>query len=462
MLDSVEKEFFPKNCTVVKDFMLHEYLVIEQSPALRGQAELEGAKNAVLVIMASLILTSGRSQLTNVPASSDVYTMIALLQELGAQVFFDVEKKILDVDTSSLEGWRVSPEIIKKIRASILVMGPLLARHKKVHVAMPGGDAIGSRPIDLHLKAFARMGATIDRSGECIAAYASFLRPIRCVLDYPSVGATENILMAAALTPGVTEIVNAALEPEVLDLIAVLRKMGAHIDLGVPATISITGVEKLLPVTHEIIYDRLEAGTLLLAVAVTGGELFLPQAPAVYMELFLEKMRDMGHQITVGQDGKGVTLKATTEPKAISFKTMPYPGYPTDLQAPMIAALCCAQGTSVVHETVYESRMLHVQELQKMGAHIELRAETARIKGVDTLYGTHVIGGDIRAAAALMVAGLAAKNVTTISGVHHIRRGYHGLDKKLQALGAKIRFVQSESDLVLQNPAGQVSQFTSN
>ena len=441
---------------------MHEYLVIEGSPVLRGQAELEGAKNAVLVIIASLILTSGKSRLTNVPASSDVYTMIALLQELGAQVIFHVEQKILDVDTTTLDGWQVSPEIIKQIRASILVMGPLLARHGKVQVALPGGDAIGTRPIDLHLKAFARMGATIDRSGDYIAAYAQFLRPIRCVLDYPSVGATENILMAAVLTPGVTEIVNAALEPEVLDLIAALGKMGAQITLEVPATIRIEGVAQLMPIEHEIMYDRLEAGTLLLAVAVTGGELFLPQAPAAHMELFLEKMRDMGHQITVGADGRGVTLKATSQPKAISFKTMPYPGYPTDLQAPMIAALCSAAGTSVIHETVYESRMLHVQELQKMGAQIELRAETARIKGVGTMQGTQVIGHDIRAAAALIVAGLAAQGVTTISGVHHIRRGYHGLDKKLQALGAKIQFVQSEYDVFLQNPAGKVGQLTSN
>jgi UDP-N-acetylglucosamine 1-carboxyvinyltransferase len=456
------KIFFIKNEIFVKVFYMYEYIMIEHSPALRGQLELEGAKNAVLVIMASLILTSGKSRLTNVPASSDVYTMISLLQELGAEVIFDAEHKILDVDTTLLCRWRVSPEIIKKIRASILVMGALLGRFGKVEVAMPGGDAIGSRPIDLHLKAFAKMGAIIDRSGECIAAYATSLRPIRYILDYPSVGATENVLMAAVLTQGTTEILNAALEPEVLDLIAVLQKMGANISLHMPATIRIEGVRELQPIEHSIMYDRLEAGTLLLAVAATGGELHLPQAPAASMEVFLEKMVDMGHSITVGKNGYGVSLKATQEPKAISFKTMPYPGYPTDLQAPMLAALSVARGISVVHETVYESRMLHVQELQKMGAHIDLRAETASIKGVSMLYGTHVIGHDIRAAAALVVAGLMAQGTTIITGLHHIRRGYHGLDKKLQMLGAKIKYVQAENELILQDASSKIGQLTGN
>ena len=441
---------------------MKEYLLIETSPGLRGKVELEGAKNAVLVIMASLILTAGKSRLTNVPASSDVYTMIALLQELGAVVVFESKNKILEVDTSDLYNWRVSPDIIKKIRASILVMGPLLARFGKVEVAMPGGDAIGTRPIDLHLKAFAKMGAIVDQSGDGVAAYAPVgLRSVRCVLDYPSVGATENILMAAVLAPGVTEIVNAALEPEVLDLITVLQKMGADVTCQIPATLRICGVQELKPIEHSIMFDRLEAGTLLLAVAATGGQLSLPQAPVQAMDVFLEKMNDMGHSITIDQHGS-LHFKATMEPRAISFKTMPYPGYPTDLQAPMLAALCLAHGTSMVHETVYESRMLHVQELQKMGAQIDLRAETVRITGVARLSGTCVVGHDIRAAAALIIAGLAAQGKTIITGVPHIRRGYHGLDKKLQQLGARIEFVQTEEDLFLQNSSRKISQLTSN
>lgn len=431
--------------------MVHEYLVVEHSPALKGTVKLEGAKNAVLVIMASLILTSGKSRLTNVPASRDVHGMIALLTELGAQVFFDEAANTLDVDTTSLNAWQVSPDIMKKMRASVLVMGPLLARHGKAHIALPGGCALGARPIDLHLKAFARMGALIEPMGEYLVAHADKLKPVRYVLDYPSVGATENILMAAVGVTGVTEIVNAALEPEVLDLIEVLRKMGAQIECQAPATIRIEGcgVAGLRPIEHHIMYDRLEAGTFLLAAAITGGEIHIPQAPADAMELFLEKLKDMGHQVTVGVNGQGVSLKATLEPKAVSFKTMPYPGFPTDLQAPTMAALCLAQGTSVLHETVFENRMLHVRELQKMGALIELTGDTATIKKADHLYGASVIATDIRAAAGLVLAGLVAQGTTTISGVHHVQRGYHDLDKKLAALGAKIRYVTQGDDFVV-------------
>jgi UDP-N-acetylglucosamine 1-carboxyvinyltransferase len=431
--------------------MVHEYLVVEHSPALKGTVKLEGAKNAVLVIMASLILTSGKSRLTNVPASRDVHGMIALLTELGAQLFFDEATNTLDVDTTGLNAWQVSPDIMKKMRASVLVMGPLLARHGKAHIALPGGCALGARPIDLHLKAFARMGALIETMGEYLVAHTHELKPVRYVLDYPSVGATENMLMAAVGVVGVTEIVNAALEPEVLDLIDVLRKMGARIECHAPATIRIEGcgVANLQPVNHHVMYDRLEAGTLLLAAAITGGEIHVPEAPADAMELFLEKLKDMGHQVTIGANGHGVSLKATHEPKAVSFKTMPYPGFPTDLQAPTMAALCLAQGTSVIHETVFENRMLHVRELQKMGALIELTGDTATIKKADHLYGAPVIATDIRAAAGLVLAGLVAQGTTTISGVHHVQRGYHDLDKKLAALGAKIRYVTQGDDFVV-------------
>ena len=426
--------------------MEHEYLVVENSPCLTGQVSLEGAKNAVLVIMASLILTKGKSRLTNVPASRDVYMMIALLTELGAQVLFDEASGMLEADTSCLDRWQVSVEIMKKMRASVLVMGPLLARHGKAHVALPGGCHLGERPIDLHLKAFARMGATVEIMGEYLIAHASGLRPVRYIFNYPSVGATENMLMAAAATPGVTEIVNAALEPEVFDLVTVLRKMGAQISYEMPATIRIEGCSNLQPIEHAIMFDRLEAGTLLLAAAATGGEISLPQAPADSMELFLEKLYEMGHQVTIGAGGCGVHFKATKTPKAVSFKTMPYPGFPTDLQAPMMAALCLADGISSIHETVYENRMLHVRELQKMGAQIELDGETAKIRGVEHLYGASVIATDIRASACLVIAGLAAKGSTMIAGVHHVQRGYHDLEKKLTALGAKIHYEKVSGD----------------
>lgn len=436
--------------------MNHEYLVVEHSPSLSGQATLEGAKNAVLVIMASLILTKGKSRLTNVPASRDVSVMSALLTELGATVVFNAEEKSLEVDTTNLTGCHVSPETMKKMRASILAMGPLLARHGKACVASPGGCSLGARAIDLHLRAFERMGALVETVGDYLTVHAPSLQPVRFILDYPSVGATENMLMAAVTTSGITEIVNAALEPEVFDLIAVLRKMGARIAYDVPALIRIEGVQSLQPVEHAIMHDRLEAGTLLLAAAITGGHLALPQAPAASMELFLEKLREMGHSVTCGVDGVGVWLKATTTPRAVSFKTMPYPGFPTDLQAPMMAALCLAQGTSVIHETVFENRMMHVAELQKMGAQIELVGDTAKITGVASLHGASVVASDIRAAAGLVLAGLAAHGTTTISGVQHIQRGYHELDKKLSLLGGKVHYGS------LQNPAGKVSELAGN
>lgn len=419
--------------------MNHEFLLIEQSMGLRGEVSLFGAKNAVLVIISSLILTSGKSRLKNVPALGDIYQMITLLRDLGATVHFDEQTQILDVDTSTIDKCSVSPEIMRKMRASILVMGPLLARFGRAEVAMPGGCVIGARPIDLHLAAFARMGAHIEMSGELLSASVQKLSAQKIVLSYPSVGATENIMMAAVRTPGVTRIVNAAIEPEVLDLIAILTKMGAKIRVLPPATIEIEGVDVLHPVEYTIMPDRLEAGTLLLAAAVTGGEISLPDAPAASMEVFLEKLSEMGHSVSVGADGIGIFFKATKNPRAVSFKTMPYPGFPTDLQAPMMVAQCLASGESVICETVLENRMLHVRELQKMGAQITLENNmVAVIKGVDELYGASVIATDIRASAALVIAALAAKGQTQITGLHHLRRGYQGLEEKLRALGAKI------------------------
>jgi UDP-N-acetylglucosamine 1-carboxyvinyltransferase len=418
--------------------MSNNYLVIEQSAPLVGEVSLAGAKNAVLVIMASLLLTSGKSHVGNVPLSDDVYQMIALLQDLGAEVNFDSLTGTLEVDTSHIRHYTVHPEIMKKMRASILVMGPLLARYGQVSFVQPGGCVLGARPIDYHLRAFVKMGAIIEHHGDYLCAKAVSLRSGKFVLEYPSVGATENILMAAALTPGLTRIVNAALEPEVYDLITVLRKMGANISLHHPAIIDIEGVQELAPVVHEVMPDRLEAGSLLLAAAVTKGSIVLPLAPAHSMEVFLEKLHEMGHSVQIGAKGVGIALKATEDPRAVSFKTMPYPGFPTDLQAPMMVAQCLAAGTSTIHETVFENRLMHVRELQKMGAHITVDGTTAHIKGVDELYGAHVIATDIRASAGLVIAGLAAQGKTVMTGVHHLKRGYQGLEDKLCALGAQI------------------------
>jgi UDP-N-acetylglucosamine 1-carboxyvinyltransferase len=416
----------------------NEYIIVEKSPALQGTVDLYGAKNAVLVIIASLLLTRGKSRLSNVPASDDVFAMITLIESLGGQAFFYEHEHVLEIDTSSVNKWQVSAQMMKKMRASILVMGPLVALFGKAEVALPGGCVIGERSIDYHLKNFKKMGAYIDQVGDYLNIHANGLHAQRLVLEYPSVGATENILMAATLTHGITTIVNAALEPEVLDLIAALRKMGAHIEIQAPATICIEGVASLQPIEHTIMVDRLEAGALLLAAAISGGTLTLPQACAYSMDVFLFKLEEMGHEIIVGPHGIGITIKATKEPKAVSFKTAPYPGFPTDLQAPMMAAQCLAQGTSVVEETVFENRLVHVRELQKMGAQIKVMHNKATIIGVEKLYGASVIATDIRASCALVLAGLVADGSTIMTGIHHWTRGYDGLEKKLACLGAMI------------------------
>lgn len=424
--------------------MSTEYVLIEKSQPLKGTVDLIGAKNAALVIMASLLLNNGKNKLTNVPFSEDVLHMIRLLASLGAIVVPDEVHNTLEVDTTHVNSYKVLPEIMKKMRASILVTGPLLARLKAADVALPGGCNLGSRPIDLHVRALAKMGATITIAGEYLVARAQQLKALTHVLDYPSVGATENIIMAAALTKGTTKIINAAIEPEVIDLIDILQKMGAQIAVQAPATIEIQGVDALRPVEHHIMYDRLEAGSLLLAAAVTGGELEMPQAPAWAMDVFLAKLEEMGHTVTRGPQGRGISFKATHNPHAVSFRTMPYPGFPTDLQAPMMTALCLASGTSVVHETVFENRLVHARELQKMGASITVTGQTATVIGVDELYGAAIIAPDIRASCALVLAGLVAEGQTKMTGVHHLKRGYQGMIEKLNSLGANARIVSEQ------------------
>lgn len=437
--------------------MAEDHLIIEQSPRLHGTVELAGAKNAVLVIMASLILSDGKSVLTNVPASDDVFQMIKLLRDIGAEVQFDAATHRLEVDTRLITKCSVRAELMKKMRASVLVMGPLLARFGRADIAVPGGCVIGARPIDYHIAGFRKMGVDITIDGDYLTAQCDTLMASKIVLEYPSVGATENLLMAATLTKGTTRIINAALEPEVFDLITILKKMGAHIEIEPPATIVIEGVASLNPVEHAIIADRLEAGTLLLAAAITGGRIELPTAPAFAMDMFLVKLEEMGHSITVGQDGYGISLIATPAPKAVSFKTAPYPGFPTDLQAPMLAAQCVASGTSMIYETVYENRLVHVMELQKMGAQIKIEGNKATIMGVEKLYGAQVIATDIRASAALVIAGLAAFGITRISGINHLARGYEQLPQKLQKLGSHIWFeTQLPPEVKLRMPTKQL------
>lgn len=420
------------------------YLLTKQSDPIKGEVLVGGAKNAVLVIMASLLLTRGVSRLRNVPASTDVLHMVDLLRSLGAHVSFDQQQHILEVDTSFVHKWRVSPDIMRKMRASILVMGPLLVRFSKAEIALPGGCVIGARPIDYHLKNFAKMGVRINERGSYLNVSTDCLCAHELVLDYPSVGATENLMMAAVGTVGTTTIINAAIEPEVIDLVTVLQKMGAHIKIVPPASLEITGVSELNPIEHDIVADRLEAGVLLLAAAITGGSVSIPNARADHLDLLLLKLEEMGHHIMIGPDKQGITVTATDVPRAVSFKTAPYPGFPTDLQAPMMALQCVAQGKSVIEETVFENRLLHVRELQKMGAQIDLHGNQAIITGVDELYGAHVIATDIRASSALVLAGLVAKGTMVMTGIQHWMRGYERLEHKLSLLGASVELKQGE------------------
>ena len=418
--------------------MQKDYISVEQSLGLKGSVKLAGAKNAVLVIIASLILTDGKSKLTNVPNSEDIGFMCQLIEELGGIIKFDIKNKILEIDTTGITKYTVSPHLMHAMRASVLVMGPLLAKFGRTEVTLPGGCVIGKRPINYHLKNFRKMGVKIFQDRAHLCASVDKLQPARIVLDYPSVGATENILMAATLTTGITKIINAAIEPEVIDLIDVLKKMGAKIEINAPATIVIEGVETLKPIEHEILHDRLEAGSLLLAAAVTQGEIYLPDADPNNLDVFLMKLEEMGHILKYEEGKKGIGLIGTDNPIAVSFKTSPYPGFPTDLQAPMMVAQCLSRGTCIIEETVFENRMLHVHELQKLGAVINVTGTKAEITGVEELYGTEVIGTDIRSSMALVLAGLAAKGNTEISGLKHFRRGFDAMECKLQQLGAKI------------------------
>lgn len=423
--------------------MTNKYIKIEQSAHLQGSASLHGAKNATLTILASLILTEGISRLYNVPHSDDVIYMVYLLQSLGAKTTF-TDEHTLEVDTSTITNYSIDPHIMKKMRASILVMGPLLARFGRANIALPGGCVIGTRPINYHLESFVKMGVAIEFQGDFLYATTSRLKATTIIMDYPSVGATENIMMAAVRTLGITRIVNAALEPEVLDLIAILKKMGARIIIYPAATIEIEGVSHVTPVEHHIMYDRLEAGSLIIAAAITGGEISLVDAPAYAMEMLIMKLEQMGHSLTVGENGVGLHIKATSTPRAVSFKTGPYPSFPTDLQAPMMAAQCLAQGISKIEETVFENRFSHIHELQKMGAIIKVENNHIIVQGVKELHGAQVVATDIRASCALVVAGLAAKGTTIVTGVHHWKRGYDKLDQALRHLGADVQLIDHE------------------
>lgn len=412
-----------------------EKLSIIGGKRLTGKITVSGAKNAVLPIIAASLLAESQSHLQEAPRLADVYTIIQLIQELGAKAYWQDDNS-LTIDTSSIEEVEAPQEFVRRMRASFLVMGPLLAKKGHAKMWLPGGCAIGSRPIDLHLKGFAALGAEIEIGHGLVEAKADRLTGARVYLDFPSVGATENIMMAATLAEGTTIIENAAEEPEIVALATFLNSMGAKVTGAGTNIIRIEGVRELHGTTHTIIPDRIEAGTYMVAAAATGGDVLVDNVITDHLKPIIAKLEEAGAEIY--EENGGIRVKGRERLRAVDIKTLPYPGFPTDMQAQMMALLTVAQGTSVVVETVFENRFMHVDELKRMGADIVIEGHTAVVKGVPKLSGAPVKATDLRAGAALVIAGLMAEGTTQLDCVHHIHRGYENLVGKLRGLGAQI------------------------
>ncbi|MFS8650526.1 MAG: UDP-N-acetylglucosamine 1-carboxyvinyltransferase [Caldibacillus sp.] len=413
-----------------------EKIIIRGGKKLNGTVKVEGAKNAVLPILAaSLLAEKGKSIIREVPALSDVYTINEVLRHLNAKVHFSGDT--VEIDASDPLHEEAPFEYVRKMRASVLVMGPLLARLNRARVALPGGCAIGQRPIDQHLKGFEAMGAVVKvGNGFIDAKVDGRLKGARIYLDIPSVGATENIMMAATLAEGTTIIENCAKEPEIVDLANYLNKMGANIKGAGTETIRIEGVESLTGCEHTVIPDRIEAGTFITAAAMTGGNIFVQGAVPEHLSSLIAKMEEMG--VRFEEEKGGIRVIAPEILQAADIKTMPYPGFPTDLQPQMMAVLLRARGTSMVTETVFENRFMHVEELRRMNADLKIEGRSVIINGPYDLQGAEVMATDLRAGAALVIAGLGAKGITRVAGLHHIDRGYVAFHEKLRALGADI------------------------
>ena len=416
-----------------------EQLVIHGGNPLRGRVKIGGAKNAVLPIIAAALLGSrGVSVLDDVPALEDVYTISSVLRSLGVKADYAAKEHRLTIDASRIETVSAPYELVRKMRASFLIMGPLLAREGHAEISLPGGCAIGTRPIDLHLKGFEALGAEIDITQGAIHASAPHgLKGARIYFDFPSVGATENVMMAASCAEGQTILENPALEPEIVDLANYLNVMGAHVRGAGTNQIKIDGVPGLKAAGYTIIPDRIEAGTYMVAAAMTGGDVFIENAISEHLKPVVAKLTEAGAQIE--EDIAGIRVRADGSMKAIDLKTLPYPGFPTDMQAQFMAMLAVAEGTSVVTETVFENRFMHVDELVRMGAQIRVDGRTATVEGGRVLKGAAVRATDLRAGAAMVLAGLVAEGETRVGYIHHIDRGYDDLVAKLVALGADIR-----------------------
>ncbi len=415
-----------------------EKLVIHGGRRLEGRVKISGAKNAVLPIIAATLLGQEQvSCLDEVPALEDVHTITEVLRELGVKADFQKENHRLLVDSTEIASCEAPYDLVRKMRASFLIMGPLLARCGKAKISLPGGCAIGTRPIDLHLKGFEALGAEIRIGhGFIEAAAPKGLQGARIYLDFPSVGATENILMAASMAEGQTILENPAQEPEIVDLANYLNVMGAKIRGAGTNVIKITGVPKLVGRDYTIIPDRIEAGTYMVAAAMTQGDVYIENAITEHLKPVIAKLKEAG--VTILEDVDGVRVTCEKFPKAVDIKTMPYPGFPTDMQAQFMAMLAISVGTGMVTETVFENRFMHVDELKRMGAKIKIDGRTSIVEGVEHLTGCQVKATDLRAGAAMVLAGLVADGETQIGYIHHIDRGYDNLVEKLVGLGADI------------------------
>ncbi|MBM4125811.1 MAG: UDP-N-acetylglucosamine 1-carboxyvinyltransferase [Nitrospira sp.] len=409
-------------------------IVITGGNRLHGEVRISGAKNAALPILASTILGGGECVITNVPRVVDVLTMGKLLSIFGAKVSHEGNRAVIKADV--IDSTEAPYDLVKTMRASVLALGPLVARWGKAKVSLPGGCAIGSRPVNLHLAGLAKLGADISLEHGYITATAKRLRGARIYCDTPTVTGTENLMMAASLAEGTTVLENAAKEPEINDLAEFLIKRGARIDGAGTDVITIEGVRELQGGDHEVIPDRIEAGTYLAAGAITGGDVTITHCRPVHLEAMLMKLREAGAEIQTEKDR--VHIRTSERLKGTDLKTLPYPGFPTDMQAQMVALMTVADGTSVVTETVFESRFMHVEELRRMGASIRVEGNRLVVTGRPSLTGAPVMASDLRASAGLILAGLAADGVTEVQRVYHLDRGYERIEEKLQALGATI------------------------
>ena len=418
-----------------------EKLIISGGKRLHGTVKIDGAKNSALSIMAATLLTKDVCILRNVPRLTDVDIMTKVIRKLGVKVEWK-EDNNLYIDSDNFNNYEAPYELVKMMRGSILVMGPLLARLKRAKISLPGGCAIGARPVDYHLKGFEALGAQVEVEKGYIEAEVDTLKGAEIYLDFPSLGATENIMMAACLAEGITKIENAAKDPEVVELGHFLNKMGAKVEGLETDLIEIEGVKKLHGVDYTIIPDRIEAGTYMIAAAITGGDVLIEKVDPLLLKPLIVKLEEVGVRIELEKNLIKVT--GPDRVKAVDIKTLPFPGFPTDMQPQFMALSCVAKGTSVIIETVFEKRFAHIGDLIRMGADIKAEGHSAIIKGVKKLSAAPVMASDLRGGAALVLAGLVAEGTTELSRIYHLDRGYVNLEEKLTSLGADIKRVKSK------------------